>query len=221
MTTTEQGSGRRYRGVSEQDRKEERRLKFIQAATELFGTKGYHGSTVRSICQAAGITERYFYESFANSEDLFCATYEYLINELRMELLAATQNVEGGPEAVARRVLTAFYGFMKARPLAARITFIEVLGVSPRVDELYRSTTEGFARLLLMVAKALYARQTPDEDYSEEWLATGVVGAVIVITHRWVLEDFKTSEDVVVHNAYGIFRAVIRQWLDVPPEVAS
>ena len=216
MSTSETSTGRRYRGVSGEDRKEERRLKLIQAGVDVFGNKGYHGATVRAICQAAGVTERYFYESFANGEELFCATYLHLMDLLRNELLAASQSAEKDPESMARALLTVFFRHMREHPLAARIAFIEVLGVSPRIDQLYRDNTEAFAKLLILVARGLYGEdRRPVGNYNEDWLATGLVGSVIIITHRWILEDFKTSEEVVVHNAYGIFRAVVRHWLDV------
>ena len=53
--------GRRYRGVSEEARQAERRQRFVEAGLTVFGSRGYHSSTVRSICAEAGLTERYFY----------------------------------------------------------------------------------------------------------------------------------------------------------------
>ena len=75
--------GRRYRGVSEAARQAERRQRFIEAGLTVFGSRGYHSSTVRSICSEAGLTERYFYESFANSEDLLCVVYEHVNQRIR------------------------------------------------------------------------------------------------------------------------------------------
>ncbi len=74
MTVKEEVKGRRYRGVSEEVRRTERRQRFIEAGLEVFAERGYHSSTVRSICANAGLTERYFYESFSNSEDLLTAS---------------------------------------------------------------------------------------------------------------------------------------------------
>lgn len=215
MANSEQTTGRRYRGVSKEDRQEERRHKFILAGLEVFGHKGYHASTVRSICQAAGVTERYFYESFANSEDLLCATYQHVIAEVQEQVLAATREALHEPEVMSKAALAAFFAYVKANPPGARIAFIEILGVSPRVDQLYRTSTESFAALLVLIARSLYQDKIARTEYSEEWMAAGLVGAVITITHRWVLEDFKSPEEVVVNNAYGIFRAVVRHWLDV------
>lgn len=214
MATNESTGGRRYRGISGEERKEERRLRLVRAGEVLFGDKGYHAATVRGICQAAGVTERYFYESFANGEDLFCATYQLVTEQLRGDLMGVVQGAPSDPEQLVEALMTAFFRFMREHPHAARIMFIEVLGISPRVDRLYRDTTEAFSRLLIMVGRTLYgAEEGVADGFQDDWLATGLVGAVIIITHRWILEDFKTEEAVVVRNALAIFLGVARSWL--------
>ena len=45
--------------------------------------------TVRDICLQAGLTERYFYESFKNSEKLFEALYNQQIALLEAQVLTA------------------------------------------------------------------------------------------------------------------------------------
>lgn len=37
---------------------------------------GYRNATVKAVCEAAGLTERYFYESFSNSEELLVASFQ-------------------------------------------------------------------------------------------------------------------------------------------------
>lgn len=208
-------AGRRYRGVSQDARREERRHKLIRAAVEVFGSKGYHTSTVRSVCQAAGVTERYFYESFSNSEDLLCSAYDYLTVRMRDRIMAAVTGAPSEPEAMARVALTTLYQEIQDDAPAARLQFIEILGVSPRVDERYRNSVEGFATLLKTVAIQLHGDQQGSHGYDPDWLATGLVGAAVTIAHRWILEDFKTPREVVVDNAYGLVRAVVRHWLEV------
>ncbi len=218
MSEAEEQGGRRYRGVSREDRREERRLKLIQAAIAIFGSKGYHTSTVRSICQEAGVTERYFYESFENSEDLLCAAYDLLTERMRTAIMMAVASVPLEPELMAKTALSTLYQAIQEDPPAARLQFIEILGVSPRVDERYRASVESFAGLFTLLATRLHSTEQARQDYQAEWLATGLVGAAVTIAHRWILEDFKTPREVVVNNAYAIARAVVRFWLTVPDE---
>jgi AcrR family transcriptional regulator len=73
---------RPYGGVKAEARRQERRQRLLDAGLEVFGHKGYHHTTVRDICVAAGLTERYFYESFKSLRLLFDAVHEQLRNEL-------------------------------------------------------------------------------------------------------------------------------------------
>lgn len=58
-----------YGGVEANLREEDRRKKLIEAGLEAFGTKGYAKTNIKTICKLAGLTERYFYESFRHKED--------------------------------------------------------------------------------------------------------------------------------------------------------
>src|ERR1700710_181396 len=70
--------GRAYGGLALEDRVAARRARFIEAGIELFGTQGFRAATVRGICAAAGLTDRYFYESFASLEALLAEVYRTL-----------------------------------------------------------------------------------------------------------------------------------------------
>lgn len=62
---------RQFKGMSLSERKLARREKLIEAGIESYGTHGFFSVTVKDICSEAKLTERYFYESFKKSEDLF------------------------------------------------------------------------------------------------------------------------------------------------------
>jgi len=49
------------------------------------------------ICGVAGLTERYFYESFRHKEDLLCAVYRELINEGQRDSMAALKDSNVSP----------------------------------------------------------------------------------------------------------------------------
>ena len=63
-----------------------RRARFIEAGIEVFGQQGLRGATVRGVCAAAGLTDRYFYESFPSLEALLQAVYQQLSDELAQGL---------------------------------------------------------------------------------------------------------------------------------------
>lgn len=204
---SEQGS-RRYRGQSAEDRQRERRQRLIEAGLRVFGGQGYHGATVRGLCAEAGLTERYFYESFANSEDLLCAVYEHVIAVQEARVLAAMQGVPPVPEAMIEAGLTALFSLAREQPATARIQFVEVLGVSPRVDALYRQTVERFALLMrqLYFAPPDASIRIRARGIDRDTLTVGLVGAVVGIAARWLLMGFAQPQEEVVAAAAAIFR---------------
>src|SRR5882757_8998724 len=88
---------RRYRGSSAEERRAQRREQFLRAAVRVYGEEGYRRATVRAVCEAAGLTERYFYESFANSEALLVASFEAVNRVLFSEIKKAGGAADGGP----------------------------------------------------------------------------------------------------------------------------
>ncbi len=66
----------RWTGVPLRDRQNLRRDHLIAAGVELLGGRDGPALTVRAVCREAGLTERYFYESFADRDDFVRAVYD-------------------------------------------------------------------------------------------------------------------------------------------------
>lgn len=199
---------RRYRGVSAEQRQQERRERLLDAGLHVFGESGYHGATVRGICQQAGLTERYFYESFANSEDLLCAVYEGVLASQRERMAAAITTAAPQHDAMIRAGLSAFFAFIRECPAAARVQFIEVLGVSPRVDQLYRHAIEDFAQLIRTLG---IQPNSAVAGIDLDTLSVGFIGAMVGIGSRWMLSGFTQSLDEMVATSEILFTGVSLQ----------
>lgn len=208
-TNSDAASGRRYRGVAVEDRRAERRQRLLEAGLKVFGEVGYHAATVKTICAAAGLTERYFYESFANSEDLLCAVYEqHMVLQQERILLAVTQ-APREPVAMIEAGLRAFFELAREIPAGARVQFVEVLGVSPRVDKLYRQAIENFAQMLRTLNLQLPTQTPLARD--EETLSVGLVGAAVGIASRWLLSGFSQPLESMLSTTLTIFLGVWQQ----------
>jgi hypothetical protein len=85
---------RSFRGVSAEQRQAERQQKLLEAGLQCFGTHGFYKVTVREICAEAKLTERYFYESFKNTESLLVAVYQRLIHDMQNVMI---MNPNSGP----------------------------------------------------------------------------------------------------------------------------
>lgn len=206
MATDEPGR-RRYRGVSEEQRRAERRARLVAAGVAVFGGEGYHAATVKAVCAAAGLTERYFYESFANREALLLAAYAHVIGELRGRIVAALLRAAPTPEAVTRAGLEEFFAAMRDDPAAARLLLLEVLGVSAAVDRAYHDALREF-RGLVQSAQELVRPGAQGDGLDGELVAAGLVGAVVQLAHHWVVSGHAKPLQAVIDAAYAILIGV-------------
>ncbi len=208
LIMSEVTAGRRYRGQDMEDRRALRRQRLLEAGLTVFGEAGYHGATVRSICAAAGLSERYFYESFSNSEDLLCAVYEAHMVLQQERILAAVVAAPREPRVMVEAGLHAFFELAREIPAAARVQFVEVLGVSPRVDKLYRQSVEKFAQMM----RTLNLQMSPSTRlHDEETLSIGLVGAAVGIASRWLLSGFAQPLEDMLATTLLIFMGTWQQ----------
>src|SRR5690349_12097413 len=98
------GEGRSYRGVSAGERTAARRAGLLEAALDLLGGDPPGTATMTAICERAGLTERYFYESFRTRDELLVALLDQVAGELLTRTEAALE-AEGPPEQLVLRAL--------------------------------------------------------------------------------------------------------------------
>jgi AcrR family transcriptional regulator len=96
-----------YGGRTAAERHQVRREQLLQAALELAGQGGWPAVTVRGVCDSAGLTSRYFYESFRTREELALALFDELVAETMAVVLAALPDAGNGALPRARVVIGA------------------------------------------------------------------------------------------------------------------
>lgn len=110
------------------ERQAVRRRVLVAAGFELIGTVGWQATTVRGACKAANLNPRYFYESFADLDELLLAVYDDVVGQGIAVL--ATVAAEAPPELapMVRAVVSAGFRFLAADPRRARVLFVEAAG---------------------------------------------------------------------------------------------
>lgn len=211
MSTTA-AAGRTYRGASNEERRAERRQKLIEASLEVYGDIGFHAATVKQVCARAGLTERYFYESFENAEALLAAGYLAVMDRLQADVLAAIAAAPPGDmAAITRAALTTYYSLLRETPKAARVFLVEILGVSPRVDAIYWDAIRGISLAVLQFWPEATARARA-RGIDLNLFADGLVGATVQIALGWVRSGYAQPLETVVDTAATILGAVSRQF---------
>lgn len=201
---------RTYSGVAVAERAAQRRQRFIEAGIELFGTVGYHATTMRTITAATGLTNRYFYESFTTMEDLLVACYEQLMADYRERLSQVLDAAAGGVELRLRAGLTCFFEAM-TNPQFAQVTHREVLGVSPRVDELYSRHMGEFAELMMEYLERAGVPIASHDPREMALVGAALAGSAIHAAAAWVRSRYSAPIGVVVEATLKIFLGAVGQ----------
>ncbi|MBQ5949195.1 TetR/AcrR family transcriptional regulator [Massilia sp. ST3] len=194
MTAEPSTSTRSYRGQSQEQRRAERRSRLIAAAIDVYGDRGYHNATVKAVCEAAGLTERYFYESFANSEALLIDSFNAVTYAVLGEALRAGEAAGRGRVARSRAMLHAYFSALQGGPKAARVFLVEIRGVSRAVDLAFDEALQAIGR---EVARMVGTASAVDD----ELLQAGVIGGVISIALRWIGNGYQPPVDTAVESA--------------------
>ncbi|KRA30912.1 MULTISPECIES: TetR/AcrR family transcriptional regulator [unclassified Nocardioides] len=177
---------RRYGGQSAEERDHGRLLRLRAAALDLFGTHGYQAVSIDRLCSTASVSTRHFYQQFSCKEDLLLDLYGAITAEAYEAVghsLAAT-----GDDDFRRRLDAAVRAYLRpvlADPRTARIAFVEIVGVSPRVEQ---QRLDFRATIVALVedegGRAVDRGEIAPRDF--RFLALALSGAINVVVHDWM-----------------------------------
>jgi len=143
-------AGRVYGGVTGEERIAERRRKLIEAGMNLFGSPESGLVRVKDVVTEAGLTERYFYESFSDLDALFDAVLELANETVESAVNAAMVNAPDDNISRMSIVMRTTTDTLASDPRMIRVIFIEALGKGGRVgahrNELLVRAAENFYR---------------------------------------------------------------------------
>lgn len=188
-----------YRGRSAEERIGERRKRLVDVGIALYGEHGFRATSVKMVCQAAGLTERYFYESFANGEALLCETCTVIMDGMRQQAAEAMKQIDG---SVSERVGVAahtYFAALLAHPAAGRIILFEMEGVSAAVDAYYAQEMAKSTQLFVEWFLSNGQQDSPST-LDPYVVAQGMLGALYQIAKEWMRSDFKLPVDVVARH---------------------
>ncbi|MHC9290842.1 TetR/AcrR family transcriptional regulator [Mycobacterium sp. LTG2003] len=203
-----QTSSRTYKGATPLQRAEQRRAKLIDAAVDVFGTVGYRAATVDHICARAGLSKRYFYESFSDSEALLLACFHKCSDDIHDAMVSAVAGAPQNLDEQLRAALTGYFSAIDDDPRRARITLLEILGVSLGIDAAYAAQTTRFASTVeALAAEAFSASPLPKAQL--HIIAEGIIGAVTTVATQWLLEHRERPRAQLIDATHVLVLAVL------------
>jgi len=212
-TETGSADGRKPRAERSFDLRERKRTRtrlMIQSeALRLFAERGYAGTTVEEIADAAAISPRTFFRYFPSKEDVVMWD-EY--DPLALELLDARPADE--PLAESFRAITreSLGGLLRNDPerLLSRIR------LAVTVPELRARFLDEQTQGIEQIARFLTGkRRTPIDDMTLQVVGSALLAAVAVALDRWQKDDGKSdllslldrATDALAEGARGLTRA--------------
>jgi AcrR family transcriptional regulator len=178
-----QGPLRRYGGMTGAERAARRRGQLLDAALELYGTHGFAATSVKDICREAGLTDRYFYESFRDSNDCFTALYDHVTGELFSLVAVRVAAAPPEPEPQARAAIETFVGALADDRRKARIVFAEPSSAGEEAERHVRANLNRFSKLVAATAAPHLPSETPIA--LVDLGAVSLVGAIERVIIEW------------------------------------
>jgi AcrR family transcriptional regulator len=169
----------RWSGVPLQDRQTLRRDELVAAGVELLGGAAGPALTVRAVCRAAGLTERYFYESFADRDEFVRAVYD----DVCSAAMSALTTADTPRDAVER-----FVTLMVDDPVRGRVLLI----APEREPVLAKSGAEWMPSFIELLQRKLTRITDPAK---QAMVATGLVGALTALFSAYLYGRLATTRE--------------------------
>ncbi|MBK1783408.1 TetR/AcrR family transcriptional regulator [Prauserella cavernicola] len=179
------GSSRPWRGVGADERQARRREQLIEAGFALMGTDGAASVTMRGVCRQAKLTERYFYESFRNREQLLVAVLEQVARQGQAVLVTALEEPRGDATDLTRRAVAAFTEFVTADPRRGRVLFVESLA-APELTSRGAELVEEFTATIALALRTPTLAGAGADEQDVDLNAQAVFGALAYLFQAWL-----------------------------------
>jgi AcrR family transcriptional regulator len=183
MTEAQQ---RHYGGRSAEDRRAERRERLMAAGLELFGTEGYPAISIERLCSAASVSTRNFYEEFPSREALLIALHDRVLDNALSAVITAAEEAGRDATTLTRvtALINAYVTTTASDPRWARLSYVEIIGVSPAVERHRMAWRRRWWALIEAEAKrAVDLGEAKPRDF--HLTAVAFIGAVNELVHYW------------------------------------
>ncbi|WP_290660421.1 TetR/AcrR family transcriptional regulator [Aquabacterium sp.] len=193
---------RMYSGVPQEERTRLRRRRLIDAGIEVFGRQGFARATMRDICAQSRLSERYFYESFKSTPEVFDTVFKHLVRDLMAAVSGAIMQAPPTEKTLLEAGLEAFLRFIRDDPRRVQIILID--GVWREQSKLREGQSELFTyqQVIETLTQGLHPRMSTEIDL--KLAASGLVGTAVHTAIAWADTGFKADIDSIVkHNLFA------------------
>lgn len=159
-------------------RSEDRRELILEAATAVFGERGYVGATTDAVARVAGVSQPYVVRMFGTKEALFLEVLHRALGKLLTAFRAALRDTSPLPEGIedhpGTRLGRAYADLLTDRGLLLSLMHAFVLGADPVIGKAAR---EGFLDVYKFVRfEAGFSAAEADEFLAHGMMLNTMIG---------------------------------------------
>lgn len=203
------GPVRSYGGKTAPERAAERRRRLVAATITVFAEHGEAHTTMTRICAEAGLTERYFYESFAGRDDALLAALDSICEEIATLAVTTIETTAGSPEDRVHAMLSAFVGLVTAEPAKGQVAVVHS-NSNPMLRARRHELIGMFADLVAREAADLYGEEAWPPGRARVHGLVYIAGFAELVA-SWLTGDVAMSGEELVETAGELFAAVSRR----------
>lgn len=161
--------------------RDQRRIQLLDAASEVFASKGYHAAAMDDIAEAAGVSKPVLYQHFPSKLDLYLALLDQSCDRLVEVVEDALASTEDNADRVIATV-AAFYEFVSSDSNEFRFVFESDLtgdgAVQRRLSRVHDEISDAIAEVI--------AEDTSLPRQQAKLLAVSLVGIAQVSARYWI-----------------------------------
>lgn len=153
------------------ERRRQRHESLLAAGIELLGSPDGSAVSVRGVCRSAGLTERYFYESFDDRDSFVRAVYAHVGEQARQAIVDAVESSDQRDRV--ETPVRAFVELVLDNPSVGRVLLLAPFSES--------AIGGSGAALLPSFVELVQAQLVTDDPDDRHLIAVGVVGALTAL----------------------------------------
>lgn len=196
-----------YRGVSAADRAAQRRFRLLDAALTVWADSESR-TTMTAVCAEAGLSERYFYESFPGLDALLDALMNQIAAEIEETSRRAADYAGAEPEARARASISSFVQLLLDDPRKGRVAIVESVAV-PKLRQRRTQLLRHLAHQSALEAREFLGSPDRNEN-ADETAGLLFIGGMAELITAWLDGSLPVSADEIVDAAsralLGLYR---------------
>lgn len=198
---------RSWAGVGIEERRRVRRERLITAGTDLIGAPDGSIANVRAVCRAAELTERYFYESFADRDTFVREVYAHVAEQARDALSEAVASAP--PTGIAEAAVRAFVDLAVGDPAKGRVLLLAPL----REPALSSRGLELAPAFVALVEDRLVGI---DDRAYRHLVAVGLVGSFTSMFMGYLEGDITVPRETLVSHCVSLLEHAAETYGPVP-----